>query len=44
MKYCIGEFASILGVTADTLMLNKLNEIHKELRELESSLYTCKLK
>ncbi|MBY3619962.1 MerR family transcriptional regulator [Acinetobacter sp. CUI P1] len=122
MKYCIGEFASILGVTADTLrlyekhdivkptkdntnnyryfndldardllmsrwyrsigiplpevatlmkessleivmgrmqetalsleeeikqktmLLNKMNEIHKELRELESSLYTYKLK
>ncbi|WHY21196.1 MerR family transcriptional regulator [Paenibacillus sp. G2S3] len=122
MKYCIGEFASILGVTADTLrlyekhdivkptkdnsnnyryfndldardllmsrwyrsigiplpevatlmkessleqvmgrmqetalsleeeikqktmLLNKMNEIHKELRELEFSLYTCKLK
>ncbi|WP_405176115.1 MerR family transcriptional regulator [Paenibacillus sp. FSL H8-0261] len=122
MKYCIGEFASILGVTADTLrlyekhdivrptkdnsnnyryfndldardllmsrwyrsmgiplpevanlmkessleqvmgrmqetalnleeeikqktmLLNKMNEIHKELRGLESSLYTCKLK
>lgn len=122
MKYCIGEFASILGVTADTLrlyekhdivkptkdnsnnyryfndldardllmsrwyrsmgiplpevatlmkessleqvmgrmqetelnleeeikqkkmLLNKMNDIHKELRELESSLYTCKLK
>ncbi|MEK5178593.1 MerR family transcriptional regulator [Paenibacillus odorifer] len=122
MKYCIGEFASILGVTADTLrlyekhdivrptkdnsnnyryfndldardllmsrwyrsmeiplpevallmkessieqvmgmmqqsqqsleeeikqktmLLNKMNEIHKELKEIESSLYICKLK
>lgn len=27
-----------------TMLLNKMNDIHKELRELESSLYTCKLK
>lgn len=27
-----------------TMLLNKMNDIHKELRELESSLYTSKLK
>ncbi|WP_340008072.1 MerR family transcriptional regulator [Paenibacillus sp. FSL K6-0276] len=27
MKYCIGEFASILGVTADTLRLYEKHDI-----------------